>query len=56
MSAPVENSEYVTLVIGEFPSYAAGVLRAEAEARGVSLSEVCAGILRAHAGSKKQES
>lgn len=53
MSAPAENTERETLVIGEFPSYAAGVLRAEAETRGVSLSEVCEGILRAHVGEEQ---
>lgn len=50
------NSDLATIVIGDFPSDAADFLRAEAEAAGTSLSDVCEGILLAHVERKEQES
>jgi hypothetical protein len=48
------NSDLATIVIGDFPSDAADFLRAEAEAAGTSLSDVCEGILLAYV--EEQES
>jgi len=54
MSAPAENSQTVELVIGEFPTPYANALKAEANAFGVDVGDLCADILRGHVARSKE--
>lgn len=54
MSAPTENTESESLVIGEFPAVYANALRADAHAQGVTMDELCAEILRGHVARRKE--
>ena len=48
MSAPAQNTQSIELIIGEFPYLYANALRAEANARGMVIEDLCGDILRRH--------
>lgn len=54
MNAPAHDNQLEDLIIGEFPSVYTNALRAEANAQGMKIEELCADILRGHVARWKE--